>query len=117
MKRSACRRIFRNCHHLRKMRYQDTTEKTTKIASTNFVSRLEVSTSSQGVVGTARPTCSSSTRQPSPQESGRNRSVRIPGRVRPVPVPRARDDLVQRRAPRPPAEQLLRAARGGDERG
>src|SRR2546422_3730139 len=72
MKRSAWRRILRNCHHFRKMRYQETTEKTTRIASTNFVSRLEVSTSSQGVVGTARPTCSSSTRQPSPQESGRS---------------------------------------------
>jgi len=43
---------------LRKMRYQDASEKTTRIASTNFVSRLEVRTNSQGVVGTARPTCS-----------------------------------------------------------
>src|SRR5881296_7329 len=59
MKRSACARTRRNCHHLRKMRYQETMENTTRMASTNFVSRLDVSTSSQGVVGTARPTCKS----------------------------------------------------------
>src|SRR5439155_1490220 len=56
MKRSAWRRIRRNCHHLRKMRYQETMENTTRMASTNLVSRLDVRTSSQGVVGTARPT-------------------------------------------------------------
>src|SRR5256885_8167304 len=61
MNRSAWRRMRRNCHHLRKMRYQETMENTTRIASTNFVSRLDVSTSSHGVVGTARPTCSRST--------------------------------------------------------
>src|SRR5437867_5524512 len=78
MKRSACRRIFRNCHHFRKMRYQETTEKTTRIASTNFVSRLEVSTSSQGVVGTARPTCSSSTGSALPQRSRRTSQFGYP---------------------------------------
>src|SRR3989454_9261121 len=113
MKRSAWRRIFRNCHHLRKMRYQDTGEKTTRTPSTNFVSRLEVRTSSQGVVGTARPTCSN-TRQPSFEKP--NRSVRIPGRVRPVPSPGAGDDLLQPGAPGAPAQQLLGPARGGDER-
>jgi len=51
----------RNCHHLRKIRYHEAMENTTRIASTNLVSRLDVSTSSQGVVGTARPTCRSST--------------------------------------------------------
>src|SRR2546422_7915686 len=50
MKRSACRRIRRNCHHLRKMRYQETIENTTRMARTNLVSRLDVRTSSQGVV-------------------------------------------------------------------
>src|SRR2546425_12301740 len=117
MKRSACRRIFRNCHHFRKMRYQETTEKTTRIASTNFVSRLEVSTSSQGVVGTARPTCSSSTGSALPQEKQANRSVRIPGRVRPVPLPRAGENLVEPRAARAPPQQLLGAARSGDQGG
>src|SRR5439155_3408782 len=56
MNRSACRRMRRNCHHLRKMRYQETMENTTRMARTNLVSRLDVRTSSQGVVGTARPT-------------------------------------------------------------
>jgi hypothetical protein len=40
------------------MRYQDTSENTTRIASTTFVSRLDVSTSSHGDVGIARPTWS-----------------------------------------------------------
>src|SRR5438093_1425999 len=107
MKRSACRRILRNCHHLRKIRYQETREKTTRMASTNLVSRLDVSTSSHGVVGTARPTCSN-TRHPS--RRGSKRSDRVPGRVRLVPTPRAPQDLVQSGALRPPAEESPRAA-------
>src|SRR5881409_867693 len=113
MKRSACRRIFRNCHHLRKMRYHEMSEKTARMASTNFVSRLDVSTSSHGVVGTARPTWSSST--VSPPESAK-RSVPIPGRVRPVPQPGAFENLFEARMARTPAQQLLRAAQRGHEK-
>src|SRR5205807_5508472 len=58
MKRSAWRRMRRNCHHFRTIRYQDTIENTTRIASTNCVSALDVLTSSHGVVGIARPTWS-----------------------------------------------------------
>src|SRR5256886_17154557 len=49
----------RNCHHLRTIRYHDTSEKTARMASTNCVSRLDVSTSSHGVVGIAPRTCTS----------------------------------------------------------
>src|SRR5947209_15903942 len=59
MKWSASQRSRRKSHHFLKIRNQDTSENSTRIASTNFVSRLEVSTRSHGVVGTARPTWSS----------------------------------------------------------
>src|SRR2546428_9243707 len=69
MKRSASQRSRRKSHHFLKIRNQDTSENSTRMASTNFVSRLEVSTRSHGVVGTARPTwsstCQSSTTEPS----------------------------------------------------
>src|SRR5689334_10999385 len=102
MKRSACRRMRRNCHHFRKMRYQETSENTTRIASTNFVSRLDVSTSSQGVVGTARPACSSST-------LSALLAVAVPVGMRLVPHPGGGQDLFETRVARPPAEHLLGA--------
>src|SRR5437763_13811179 len=112
MKRSAWRRILRNCHHLRKIRYQETREKTTRLASTHVAGRLDVSTSSHGLVGTARPTCSN-TRHPS--RRGSKRSGRVPGRVRLVPTPRARQDLVQSGALRSPAEESPRPPHRGNE--
>src|SRR5437867_10338362 len=108
MNRSAWRRMRRNCHHLRKMRYQETIEKTTRIASTNFVSRLDVSTSSQGVVGTARPACSSST-------LSALLAVAVPVGMRLVPGPGGCQNLFQARVARPPAEHPLGASPGRDE--
>src|SRR5260370_30005138 len=68
MERAGSCRMRRNCHHLSTMRYHEITENPTRIARTNFVSGLDVSTSSHGVVGTARPICSS-TPQPSATRS------------------------------------------------
>src|SRR6266571_3460659 len=112
MKRSAWRRVLRNCHHLRKIRYQETSEKATRMASTNLVSRLDVSTSSHGVVGTARPTCSN-TRHPSRRNG--DRSGWVPGRVRLVPPPRAHQDLFQAGALWLPAQEAARPPHRGNE--
>src|SRR5258706_13753333 len=99
----------RNCHHLRTMKYHDTTEKTASTARTNCVSRLDVSTSSHGVVGTARPTCSSTLAS--------TESAPVPARVRAVPAPRARENLIQTRSPGPPTEDAGRALRRRHELG
>src|SRR6266545_276821 len=106
---SASRRMRRNCHHFSTMRYHDTTEKTARIASTNCVSRLDVSTSSHGVVGTARPTCSSTLASTT--------SAPVPPRVGPVPTPRACEDLLQARPAGAPAEHGGGPLRRRDELG
>src|SRR5207249_8239664 len=49
----------RNCHHFSTIRYHETSEKTARMARTNCVSRLDVSTNSHGVVGIAPRTCTS----------------------------------------------------------
>jgi hypothetical protein len=46
---------FRNCHHLKMMMNQETSEKTVRIASTIFVSGLAESTSSREDWGVAPP--------------------------------------------------------------
>src|SRR5437588_13101112 len=59
-------RTRRNCHRMSTIKYQDDTDKTARIARTNWVSRLEVSTSSHGVVGIAPRTCRNSISFPLP---------------------------------------------------
>src|SRR5205823_3235517 len=121
MKRSACRRIRRNCHHLRKMRYQETMENTTRMASTNLVSRLDVRTSSQGVVGTARPTWKSTLSALPERLQGPSQAV-PDGDPRAPPEPLRR--LVHRQRVAPQLAGALRcvpnlhpAPPDGDERG
>ncbi len=60
LKRWQFRRIRRQADPVHTQNHRGI-EKPTRFATPNLVSRLDVSTSSQGVVGTARPTCSSST--------------------------------------------------------
>src|SRR5882762_7330209 len=97
----------RNCHHFSTMKYHETTEKTASTASTNCVSRLDVSTSSHGVVGTARPTCSSTLAS--------TESAPVPARVRAVPAPRACENRLESRMRGAPAEQLGGALHARDE--
>src|SRR5437879_12584025 len=104
MKRSAWARMRRNCHHFSTMKYHDAIENSTRIASTNLVSRLEVRTSSHGEVGIARPTCSSTLAS--------RGLLRVPARVGLVPPPRGLDDLSQRGVARAPAEQAGGAVSG-----
>src|SRR5438046_9500585 len=107
MKRSACARTRRNCHHLRKMRYQGTMENTTRMASTNLVSRLDVRTSSQGVVGTARPTWKSTVSALPERLQGPSQAV-TDGDQRAPPEPLRR--LVHRQRVAPQLAGALRCA-------
>src|SRR5205809_6254320 len=101
MNRSAWARMRRNCHHFSTMKYHDATENSTRIASTNLVSRLEVRTSSHREVGIARPTCGSTL--------ACRGLLRVPARLGLAPPPRGLDDLSQAGAAPAPPHQARRA--------
>src|SRR2546428_4852131 len=102
-------RMRRNCHHLSTIKYHETTEKTARMAKTNCVSRLDVSTNSHGVVGIAPRTCSSSIRFP-PLPLGSLADA-------PMPLPGALQDFLETRVLRPPSEYRGRALHSRDQRG
>src|SRR5258708_14513060 len=103
-----------NWEELGGMGDHEVTENQRRIARTSFVSGLDVSTSSHGVVGTARPICSS-TPQPSATEEDCRSGTPIPARMRAVPAPGTLENRRERRAVRRPAQGRAGPLRGGHE--
>src|SRR5207247_10707968 len=108
MNRSAWARMRRNCHHFSTMKYHEAMENSTRIASTNLVSRLEVRTSSHGDVGIARPTCGS--------RLASRGLLRVAAGVSLVPPPRRFADLRERGVTGSPDQHAAAAPPGAHQR-